>query len=114
MNQFLERLRTYTPRSDPLLPPYMTPHEFHKSRLWPLGRTALFTALRLNKFHHFLIRDGLCKQGTRVIDIASALAYLNSLSDQASGKGEPIHAQLSNEPKKPRTAARRKSEQAVS
>jgi len=60
----------------------MTPKEFQK-RLWPLGRTALFTALRLRKFHSFLLRDGLSSGGVRVIDTASALAYLAKLSEAA-------------------------------
>jgi hypothetical protein len=72
-------------------PPLMRVKPFLE-RVWPLGRTQLFAALKLKKFHSFLIFDGLSEAGVRVIDTASALEYLRSLSEQARSQEKPARA----------------------
>lgn len=82
----------------------MQPNDFLASRLWPLGRTLLFLAMKERKFHNFLMMD-LTKKGIRVIDVQSALAYLKSLSDKAAADPEPAvtEMRMEEEAKKERT-----------
>jgi hypothetical protein len=103
----IKQLRSLAAARDSPWPPFMTPKEFQR-RLWPLGRTALFTALRLRKFHSFLLRDGLSCGGVRVIDTASALAYLASLSEAAKKEDEQGLKQRKAPPAK-RTPQQRQS-----
>lgn len=49
--------------------------------------------MKERKFHNFLMMD-LTKQGVRVIDVQSALAYLKSLSDQAAADPSPALTEL--------------------
>jgi hypothetical protein len=109
-----ERLRFLATPGDSPWPPYMKPDVFRKSGLWPIGRTALFAAMRLRKFHNFLMMDGLTKQGVRVIDVESALAYLKSLSDQAARGTSPAPTELEmkNGAKRTRPGGRQKLESA--
>jgi hypothetical protein len=62
--------------------PYMRVKPFLQF-VWPMSRTSLFEAIKLKKFHTFLLKDGLATGGVRVIDTASALAYLKKLSEAA-------------------------------
>jgi hypothetical protein len=103
----IKQLRTLAVAGDSPWPPFMTPKEFQKC-LWPLGRTALFTALRLRKFHSFLLRDGLSSGGVRVIDTASALAYLASHSEAAKKEDAKALKQRQAPPAK-RTRPQRRS-----
>ncbi len=88
-------------------PPYMQPNDFVASGLWPLGRTLLFVAMKERKFHNFLMVSGLTKQGVRVIDVQSALAYLKSLSDKAAADPNPAVTEMRMEEEARKERAKR-------
>src|SRR5215469_8176773 len=68
------------------LPPYMRVKPF--LRFWPMSRTWLFEAIKRKRFKSFVVKDGITKQGLRIIDVKSALDYLQTLSDEAAREGE--------------------------
>ena len=103
--ELLRKARDLTPYG--VIPPFMRIKAFLES-LWPMSRTSLFEAIRLRKFHTFILKDGLATGGVRVIDTASALAYLKTLSEAAKKEDAKALKQRQTPPAK-RTPQQRQS-----